>query len=229
MAENNYPRYDGVVMKPGVRVFCCDREHIAYDQTGTITAVHKHGSAFDFDVTFDGPDGPMKGPDFTMGADDIWPDDTNTEEAKLWRAQRTLRVFLCHGSEDKDAIRSLYKRILETGMRPWLDEKDLSPGVEWEPAIRRAVKDSHVILVCLSRQSASKIGFVQKEIRYALDRADEMPEGTVYVIPVRLEECAIPDRLAKWQAVDIYRDDGLTRLMDALGRRAQALARSTSV
>jgi tetratricopeptide (TPR) repeat protein len=138
--------------------------------------------------------------------------------------QSALRVFLCHGSEDKDAVRKLYHQLAQAGMKPWLDEEDLPPGVEWEPAIKRAVRDSHVILVCLSRNAVSKIGFVQKEIRYALDRAEEMPEGTIYIIPVRLEHCTLPERLAKWQAVDIFSASGADRLMKALRTRAEALS-----
>src|SRR5207248_3016938 len=141
-----------------------------------------------------------------------------------WRAEQSLRVFLCHASEDKAAVRQLYTRLKEQGFRPWLDEIDLGPGVEWQFAIEAAVRDSHVILVCLSAASLNKTGFVQKEIRFALDRALEMPEGSIYVVPVRLEQCTLPQRLSKWQAVDLYLPDGENRLGQALRKKAAELA-----
>jgi hypothetical protein len=55
--------------------------------------------------------------------------------------------------------------------------------------IRRAVRDSYVVLVCLSNQSTTRTGYLQKEIKFVLDRADEQPEGKIFVIPLKLEEC----------------------------------------
>ena len=37
---------------------------------------------------------------------------------------RQLRVFLCHASQDKPAVRELYKRLkAEDWIDPWLDDK----------------------------------------------------------------------------------------------------------
>ena len=91
---------------------------------------------------------------------------------------RSLSVFLCHASQDKAFVRSFYKKLLEEGIKPWLDEEDLLPGQNWQIEIKRAVKQSDAVIVCLSRHSLNKVGFVQKEIKYALDIADEQPEGT---------------------------------------------------
>ena len=53
---------------------------------------------------------------------------------------------------------------------------------------------------------------VQKEIRIALDAADEMPEGRIFIIPLRLEPCRVPDRLAHLQWFDYFGKGGLGRL-----------------
>ena len=135
--------------------------------------------------------------------------------------RRMLKAFLCHASEDKEAVRRLYWRLREDGVSPWLDEEDLLPGQEWEPAIRSAVRRSDVVIVCLSQQAITKEGFVQKEIKIALDEADKKPEGTIFIIPVRLEPCVVLDRLAKWQWVDLFAERGYDRLMQALSVRAE--------
>ena len=121
----------------------------------------------------------------------------------------------------KDAVRRLHASLLRDGLRPWLDAVDISPGVEWKIEIERAVRASDVVLVCLSRSSVSKTGFVQKEIAFALDAADERPEGTVYIVPARLETCDAPQRLSKWQWVYLFEQDGYPRLLRALTAQRQ--------
>jgi hypothetical protein len=129
---------------------------------------------------------------------------------------RKLRVFLCHSSGDKPAIRQLYRRLMESGYQPWLDEEDLIPGQNWQQEISKAVRNTDVVLICLSQQSVTKKGFVQKEITFALDAADERPEGTIFLIPARLSDCSIPDRLNKWHWVDLFDDRGYDRLLRSL-------------
>jgi hypothetical protein len=138
---------------------------------------------------------------------------------------KQLTIFLCHGSEDKSYVRDMYRRLSKYGIRPWLDEEDLLPGQDWDREIRKAVKASDVILVCLSRNSVQKSGYVQKELVFALDAADEKPEGTIYLIPLRLEECVMPDRLSRWHWVNYYEPDGHIRLLKALKIRASELGK----
>ena len=95
-----------------------------------------------------------------------------------------LEVFLCHASPDKEWVWEIHRWLTENGFEPWLDAGNLDPGDDWLAEITKAVKRSHVVLVCLSQHSMNKEGFVQREIRMALDVADEKPEGTIYIIPV---------------------------------------------
>ncbi len=135
-----------------------------------------------------------------------------------------LQVFLCHCTTDKLAVRELYAFLMSEGFRPWLDEKDLIAGQDWELAIQNAVRTSQVVIVFLSRAAATKVGFIQKEIRLALDAADEQPEGSIFLITARLEDCVVPSRLRKWQWVDLWEPDGYQRVLQALKLRARELA-----
>lgn len=136
-----------------------------------------------------------------------------------------LSVFLCHASSDKPKVRELHQRLSNDGFTPWLDETNLLPGQDWQQEIPRAVRKSDIVLVCLSQASINKTGYVQKEIRYALDVADEQPEGTIFIIPLKLEECEVPERLRKWQWVNLFADDGYDRLILSLKARAAANAK----
>ncbi len=137
--------------------------------------------------------------------------------------KRKLSVFLCHSSNDKLAVRALYSRLIADGITPWLDEEDLLPGEKWEIEIPKAVRNSDVVLVCLSQSSINKKGYLQKEIRYALDAAQEQPEGTIYLIPLKLEECDIPEHLRIWQWVNFFEKTGYEKLIMALRRREESL------
>src|SRR6185369_4909466 len=135
-------------------------------------------------------------------------------------ANRQLKVFLCHASGDKPPVRELYKRLLAEGVDAWLDQEKLLPGQDWGVEIPRAVRDSDVVVICLSNSSITKEGYVQKEIRTALDAADEKPEGTIFLIPARLEDCTVPERLDRWQWVDLFEENGFMRLLRSLKLRA---------
>jgi prepilin-type processing-associated H-X9-DG protein len=141
--------------------------------------------------------------------------------------QRRLQVFLCHSSNDKDRVRELYDSLANAGFAPWLDEKALVGGQDWEFEITQAVKNSDVVLVCLSNTSINRRGYVQKEIKYALDVAQEQPEGTIFIIPVLLEDCDVPARLKSYHWVSLNRPSGAENLQHALRTRAHQLSRNS--
>jgi len=137
-----------------------------------------------------------------------------------------LHIFLAHSSVDKPAARDLFGRLRAEGFQPWLDEESLLPGQNWQREIERAIRESDVIIACLSQASVSKRGYLQKELSYALDVAEEQPEGAVFFIPLKLEECEMPERLWKWQWVNLFESNGYKRLIDALKFRTNALKKS---
>ena len=140
------------------------------------------------------------------------------------KKKRSLRVFLCHSSGDKPAVKKLYNKLNKyPWIEPWLDEKNILPGDEWDLTIRQAVRASDIVLVCLSRGAENKEGYLQKEIRQALDVADEKPDGILYIIPLKLEPCAVPERLSKWQWLNYYDADAYRTLLLSLRKRAKDL------
>ena len=137
-------------------------------------------------------------------------------------SDRHLRIFLCHSSGDKPTVRKLYRWLRADGYAPWLDEEDLLPGYDWQQEILKAVRNSDVVVVCLSLNAINKAGYIQKEIRYALDIGDQQPEDAIFIIPLKFEECNVPDRLSRWQWVN-FSEGGYARLTKALSIRASKL------
>lgn len=140
---------------------------------------------------------------------------------------RPLKVFLCHSSADKPAVRELYQKLrAEAWIDPWLDEIKLLPGQEWDLEIEQAIEATDIIIVCLSNNSITKRGYVQKEIKIALDYSDLRPEGEVFIIPIRLEDCKPPKRLSKWQYADYFegqREEAFKRLLSSFEKRGESL------
>ncbi|MFM7884473.1 MAG: TIR domain-containing protein, partial [Microcystis panniformis] len=134
-----------------------------------------------------------------------------------------IQIFLAHASEDKPAVLALYNRLEQAGYKPWLDEKVLIPGQIWRDEIPKAIKASQIFLACLSAKSA-KQGYIQRELRIALDTLGQMLPGTIFFIPMRLEECEIPDlrsaevglNLRDIHRLDYWKENGFEQLERAI-------------
>ncbi len=154
----------------------------------------------------------------------IFQTDSSSRPVTAGRFDGKLKVFLCHASQDKDVVRQLNDQLTSDSYDPWLDALKLLPGMKWDDQIQIALEDCHIVLVCLSRASVSKEGYVQREIGFVLDRAEEMPEGAIFLIPAKLEECELPRRLRDYQAVNLYEAGGYERLREALEYRKRGLS-----
>jgi hypothetical protein len=103
------------------------------------------------------------------------------------------KIFLAHAREDKAEVRKLYDDLKARGFDPWLDEKDLRAGQIWKVEIAKAIRGASLFVACLSNRSVGKVGHVQIELREALAAFAERPPASIYVVPVRLDECEVPD------------------------------------
>ncbi len=141
--------------------------------------------------------------------------------------KRPLKVFLCHASADKPAVRDLYKRLTADGVDAWLDAENLIAGQNWQVEIPKAIRESDVVIICLSKKFNQR-GFRQKEVRLALDTAMEQPEGEIFIIPARLEECENLETLTNWHWVNLFEEDGYKKLIQSLQKRSTSIEVSFS-
>src|SRR5438128_2687025 len=143
-------------------------------------------------------------------------------DSKLDRDERTISnpfVFISYGPEDAEAAKRLYNDLKVSGVNPWLDRNDLLPGQNWRLAIRKAIANSRYFIALFSSNSLRR-GFVQRELRYALEVLDEFPESTIFVIPARLDDTEIPyEKLRHFEYVDLFPnwDDGVVRILKTMG------------
>ena len=128
----------------------------------------------------------------------------------------TAQIFLSYAREDRQKVESLYQQLSDAGFRPWMDTKDILAGEKWQRSIQHALQQSQFFLACLSLTSVIKRSYLRREFREALEKRQEMLDSDIYLIPVRLEECEIPEELREHQGVDLFAEDGWTRLVEAL-------------
>lgn len=98
-------------------------------------------------------------------------------------------VFICYAREDLEMAERIHRHLNQSGISTWLDKFHLLSGQRWKSEVKKAIRDCEYFLALLSSSSVSKRGYVQKELREALDLLDEFPESERFIIPVRLDDC----------------------------------------
>jgi hypothetical protein len=138
------------------------------------------------------------------------------------------RVFIAYVQEDALAARHLYRDLGARGFSPWLDKKKLLPGQNWPRAIEAAIETSDFFIPCFSRNSVSKRGFFHVELRFALECASRLPLDEIFVLPVRLDDCALPRSLQAYiHSVDLFPEweKGVETITAAMQQQMEARGR----
>ena len=129
---------------------------------------------------------------------------------------RNKNIFISYAKENlKDAYK-LFNDLKQKGLFPWLDKESILGGQNWKIEITNAIKRSDYFIALLSSTSISKKGYVQKELKEAMEILDKYPNSDVFIIPVRLDECQPTDpRLEELQWVDLFEsyERGLTKIL----------------
>ena len=129
------------------------------------------------------------------------------KETSVEQARKSKSIFLSYAREDENKASKVYDVLNKRGHKPWMDKRELVAGQDWKLEIRKAIERSQYFVALLSRKSVGKRGFVQKEIRFALDVLGEIPIGQIYFIPVRLEQCEVPQVIRDLHWIDLTDDN----------------------
>jgi hypothetical protein len=136
---------------------------------------------------------------------------------RLAMERERRKVFIVYAREDLDVARKLTAELKKHGFNPWLDVDEITPGQIWQKTVLRSLEESAAALVLVS-DHLNKKGFVQEELRVALDTLQESQKDLSPVVPVRLDDSPVPDRLSHVQWVNLFEKNGLDRLLIGLKR-----------
>jgi len=136
-------------------------------------------------------------------------------------------VFLSYCHHNQAEVKRLHDDLIAAGEAVWWDQ-DILGGQDWKFEIRRAMKNSFAVVLCLSQESqARKTTGIYPEALDAIEAYRLYSPGSIFLIPVRLSDCEIPDleidgtrTLDRLQHVDLFpashRAEGLNRLVHAI-------------
>jgi hypothetical protein len=111
-------------------------------------------------------------------------------------------IFISYAREDSRKSDKLLKDLQKIGYQEvWKDVYDIPGGVEFEPVIFSAMEKHHFVISCLSSAALSKPRFFQKELTVALRLQQEK---RVHMIPVRLDDCVIPEEISPYNCLDLF-------------------------
>jgi hypothetical protein len=143
------------------------------------------------------------------------------------KTRKKKHVFISYCRDNLQDVAEIRKYLSDQGENTWWDQ-DILPGQDWKFEIRRAMKDSYAVLLCLSKESEARSqSGIYPEVLDAINVYREYAPGNVFIIPVRLSECEIPPieidssrLLDRLQCVDLFppkkRIEGLKRALAAL-------------
>ena len=129
---------------------------------------------------------------------------------------KRLEIFLIHAHIDKETVHKLHARLIKDGIHVWLDAENLQPGQDWQHEIRKAILKSDVVIVCLSQGFNNQQGYRHEELKLALDKEKLIVDDDIFIIPVRLEKCEMPESLRHLHRVNLFEADGYKKLIRTL-------------
>lgn len=138
---------------------------------------------------------------------------------------RPLSVPIFYKRTDKEVAEDLHQRLVQAGVQAWLDTQNILPGQEWELEVRKAILSADSIILCLSSVGVNEPGYLQKEIRWAQEAASQQPRGRIFLLPLRLNECEVPESLKHLQVLDRFQKGWYPRLLSSLGKCAEEVGR----
>ena len=118
-------------------------------------------------------------------------------------------VFISYCRKNQKDVAKLCHDLKRNGENIWWDQK-LLPGQDWEQEIQKAIENCYAFICCFSKEMGKKDKTkVNDEIREAIKISRQYLPGSIFIIPVKLSECAIPGfeidstkQLSKIQHID---------------------------
>lgn len=145
-------------------------------------------------------------------------------ELKLAREMRHVFISYCH--ENKDLVDRLCHTLISKGVDIWVDWDNLEPGIPWRQAIQKAIQHGDFFIACFSKEyNVRDTTFMKEELSIAIEILQQNPFDEIWFIPVKLNECQIPDikigegrTLQELQYVNLYEDweTGIQQILKAM-------------
>ncbi len=109
-------------------------------------------------------------------------------------------VFISYAREDLAAVQQLKAGLTAAGITTWFDMERLESGDDYDRKIQRNIARCSYFVPVVSANTQRRLeGYFRREWSYALDRARNMADGALFILPVTIDEtdantALVPDR-----------------------------------
>ena len=133
-------------------------------------------------------------------------------------------IFLSYATPDRVSVTEFYDALRDKGFNTWIDHKHILPGQNWDVEIRRAISKAVIVVAFISNNSVNRRGYVQRELKIALDLMADKLVDDIFLIPVGLDDkTPIPDHLKHLHLVRASDANCHTKLVQAIEHQLQKL------
>jgi chromosome partitioning protein len=120
------------------------------------------------------------------------------------RSDSRYSCFLSYARVDQKIAKNFQTLIESSGLPSWIDLEGLSPGAEWEPALRRALVQSDCVVILATERIPGT--FVEQEVAMAMDM--RKPIIALGLDDFITSEHALAMKLRRYQYIDYrHRND----------------------
>ncbi|MGB6449700.1 MAG: toll/interleukin-1 receptor domain-containing protein, partial [Steroidobacteraceae bacterium] len=109
-------------------------------------------------------------------------------------------VFVSYAREDLPAVQQIKAGLEAAGITTWFDIDRLEAGDDYDRKIQRNISRCSYFIPVISQRTQCRLeGYFRREWSYALDRARNMADGALFILPVSLDgtsaaEAHVPER-----------------------------------
>ena len=120
-------------------------------------------------------------------------------------------VFISYAREDLAAVQKLKAGLDAAGIKTWFDLERLEGGDDYDRKIQRNIGRCSYFIPIVSAATERRLeGYFRREWSYAIDRARNIAEGAIFILPVTVDDtnggaAHVPD---KFKAVHFTRLSG---------------------
>ncbi len=106
----------------------------------------------------------------------------------------------------------------------WIDCRRLKVGQNWDFEINRALDKATFVLMFISKLSYDRRGYLQRELKIAIDKLSEKLIDDIYIVPVLLDDdIQIPEQLKGIQYISANNSQCHEQIADALQYQLERL------
>jgi hypothetical protein len=140
------------------------------------------------------------------------------------KMENTHLIFFSYARPDQERVLPFFDWLEKRGFNVWMDCRRIKAGQNWDVEIKRALDRATFVLVFISKLSVDKRGYVQRELKLALDKLDEKLIDDIYIIPVLLDEDAqVPEQLRGIQNIRASNSHCNEQIADSLEHQLERL------